>query len=139
TGQIGATIVHPVALNDTADMSFGWLARPASPGIAVIAPAGRRVLSSNLTLIRQDGATSAKIVISGSPNQALGLLVGDIARFGRPGKKIEVLGFTHNAGPFPALDLNGRTTIELGATLHLAADINNGRYKGVFDVIVSNN
>lgn len=138
TAQINARIVQPVALNNTADMSFGWLARPANAGIARLTPANR-MMSTGLALIKLDGASTAKIVISGSPNQTVGLLVGDMARFRGKNRKVSVSGFTHNGGPMPALGPDGRATIELGATLHLAAEAHKGRYRGVFDVIVSNN
>lgn len=138
TGQINARIAQPVALNNTVDMSFGWLARPANAGIAQLTPANWMV-STGLALIKLDGATPAKIVITGAPNQTVGLLVGDMARFGNKNRKVSVSGFTHNGGPMPALGPDGRATIELGATLHLAAKAHNGLYRGVFDVIVSNN
>lgn len=138
TGRINARIAQPVALNNTVDMSFGWLARPANAGIAQLMPANRMV-STGLALVKLDGSSPAKIVITGSPNQAVGLLVGDMARFKGKNSKVAVSGFTHNGGPMPALGPDGRATIELGATLHLAANARNGRYRGVFDVIVSNN
>lgn len=136
--QINARIAQPVGLNNTDDMSFGWLARPANAGIAQLTPANQSV-STGLALIKLDGALPAKIVISGAPNQTVGLLVGDMARFGGKNRQIAVSGFTHSGGPMPALGPDGRATIELGATLRLAANARDGRYKGVFDVIVSNN
>lgn len=138
SGTITAQIAHPVALNDTADMSFGWLARPASPGTARIMPANR-VVSSGLALTKSDGTSPAKIVISGAPNQIVGLLVSEKASFGPMSRKVAVSEFTHNGGPMPALGPDGRATIELGATLRFAANIRDGRYRGEFDVIVSNN
>jgi hypothetical protein len=138
TGQISATIASSFGLNDTSDMSFGWMARPASPGVARLGPANN-ILSTGLSLLNVDSTSPAKIVISGMPNQTVGLLVGDLAKFGKSSRRVSVSGFTHNGGPMPALGPDGQATIELGATLHLAANAHDGRYRGVFDVIVSNN
>jgi hypothetical protein len=138
SGTIIAQIARPMALNEAANMSFGWLARPASPGMARITP-GNRVVSSGLALTKSDGTSPAKIVISGAPNQIVGLLVSRKASFGPMARKVAVSEFTHNGGPMPALGPDGRATIELGATLRVAANLREGRYRGEFDVILSNN
>lgn len=138
TGSINARIAQPVVLNDAADMSFGWLARPAAPGVAKITPADGFV-SSGLAISKSARGSPAKIVISGTPNQTVGLLISENASFGPMDRNVAVSEFTHNGGPMPALGADGRATIELGATLRVAANIRDGRYRGEFDVIVSNN
>lgn len=138
TAQVFARITQPVGLNETTEMYFGWMASPASPGTAQITPA-TQMLSSGLVIDKLDGASPATIVISGTPNQAVGLVVGEMANFDSGGRKVAVSSFTHNGGEMPALGPDGRATIQLGATLHLAANTKNGRYRGMFDVIVSNN
>jgi len=69
----------------------------------------------------------------------VGLVVGDKGATGLNNRKISISGYTHTAGPMPALGPDGRATIEFGATLNLAANIRDGKYRGTFDVIVSNN
>lgn len=135
---IFATISPGVSIDETNEMFFGWLARPASPGLAQLSP-GNQVVSTGLTLMKGPGTSPASVVISGAPNQALGLLVGERASFGAIDRKISVTGFTHNGGPIPALGPDGRATIELGATLYVMTNARDGRYRGVFDVIVTNN
>jgi hypothetical protein len=138
TGRVNAEITTPVAVTEATDMSFGWMAQPASPGTALLTPANR-IVSSGLALMTIDGASSAKIVISGTPNQTVGLLIDDIANFGNGARTISVSSFTHDGGTSPALGPDGKATIDLGATLRLSANTQNGRYRGAFDVIVSNN
>lgn len=135
---IFATISPGVTIDETSPMFFGWLARPASPGLAQLSPSNQ-VQSTGLTLMKGPGTSPATVVISGAPNQALGLMVGERAKFGSMDRKISVTGFTHNGGPMPALGPDGRTTIELGATLYVMTNARDGRYRGIFDVIVTNN
>jgi hypothetical protein len=138
TGRIYAEIASSVGLTETAAMSFGWMAQPASPGTARLTPANT-IESSGLAIAKIDGASPARIVISGAPNQVVGVLVGDFAKFKEAGREVSVSSFTHNGGLAPALGPDGRATIELGATLRLAGYTRDGRYRGAFDVIVSNN
>lgn len=138
TGRVNAEITTPVAVTEASDMSFGWMARPASPGTALLTPANQ-IVSSGLALITTDGASPATIVISGTPNQSVGILIDRVANFESGSRKILVSNFTHDGGVSPALGPDGKATIELGATLRLAANTRNGRYRGAFDVIVSNN
>jgi hypothetical protein len=135
---IFASISPGVTIDETNEMVFGWLARPASPGLAQLSP-DNQVVSSGLTLMKGPGTSPATVVISGAPNQALGLLVGERANFGATDRRVSVTGFTHNGGPIPALGPDGRATIELGATLYVMTNARDGRYRGVFDVIVTNN
>lgn len=138
TGRINAQIVAPVGVGGVSDMSFSRLSRPASPGAAQTTSANH-MASTSLVLIQADASSPAKIVISGSPHQAVGLLVGDIGPNGPNNQAIAVSDYSHTGGAMPALGLDGRTTIELGATLHFSANLQDGRYRGMFDVIVSNN
>jgi hypothetical protein len=138
SARMFATISPGVTVDETNEMLFGWLARPASPGLAQLSPSNQ-VLSSGLTLMKGTGTSPATVVISGSPNQALGLLLGERASFGAADRRVSVTGFTHNGGPIPALGPDGRATIELGATLRVMTNARDGRYRGVFDVIVTNN
>ena len=138
TGRIDAVIASPVAVTEASDMFFSWIAQPASPGTARLTPANR-VVSSGLALAKLDDASSAKIVISGAPNQTVGLLIDDIANIRTGAQKITISSFTHNGGQSPALGPDGKATIELGATFHFAANTQSGLYRGSFDVIVSNN
>ena len=138
TGRINAQIAAPLGVGATSDMSFSRLGRPASPGDSQTT-ASDRMTSSGLALLQMDDSSPAKIVISGSPNQAVGLVVGDKGATGLNNRKISISGYTHTAGPMPALGPDGRATIEFGATLNLAANIRDGKYRGTFDVIVSNN
>lgn len=138
TGRINAQIAAPLGVGGISDMSFSRLGRPASPGAPQITTTDRTA-SSGMALIQMDDTSPAKIVISGSPNQAVGLVVGDTGPIGLNNRKISISGYTHTAGPMPALGPDGRATIELGATLNLAANIRDGKYRGTFDVIVSNN
>lgn len=135
---IHARIVQSVGVSDTKDMTFAWLARPAYPGKDRVAPIDR-LLSAGLAMIKADGGKPAKIVISGAPNQTVGLLVGKDTKLYARSRGLMVSGFSHNGGAMPALNPAGKATIELGATLSIAANTSNGRYLGVFDVIVSNN
>lgn len=138
TGRVNAEITTPVGVTEASDMSFGWMAQPASPGTALLTPANR-IVSSGLALMTIDGASSATIVISGAPNQTVGLLIDNNVNFGNGARTISVSSFTHDGGVSPALGPDGTATIDLGATLHLSANTQIGRYRGAFDVIVSNN
>lgn len=136
--QAVAVIAKPVGVADISEMSFVWLARPAYPGQARILPP-ERLTSAGIALMKMDAGSPARIVIAGAPYQTIGLLVGEQARFGDRGRELRISGFTHNGGPMPALDPAGRATIDLGATLRLAANAGRGKYRGIFDVIVTNN
>lgn len=135
---IFATISPGVTIDETNQMFFGWLARPVSPGLAQLSP-DNQVRSTGLSLMKGPETSPATVVISGAPNQALGILVGERAKFASTDRKISVTGFTHNGGTMPALGPDGRTTIDLGATLHVSTNAREGSYRGIFDVIVTNN
>lgn len=138
TARVNAQIAATVAVGGTSDMSFSRLGRPASPGTP-LATSVDRMTGSGMALLQMGNISPATIMISGSPNQAVGLVVGGAGRIGPESQNIAVSGYTNTAGPMPALGPDGRATIELGATLQVAANIRDGKYRGMFDVIVSNN
>lgn len=138
SGRILARIDNPIAVSEVREMSFAWMASPASPGTASPAQ-GDRAASSSLALANPDASTPAVIVITGTPNQTVALLIADSANFGGVRRKISVSSFTHDGGVSPALGPNGKATVKLGATPYIADDAGYGAYRGAFDVIVSNN
>lgn len=138
TAAVSARIADAVGVSEAADMTFNWLAQPTSPGTTRLDPS-RSVATGSLAIGGFDAASPAKIVISGTPNQTVALLIGDSARFGHGARKVSVSSFTHSGGTSPALGPDGNATIELGATLRVARETRIGDYRGAFDVIVSNN
>lgn len=137
SADITATIASGIGVIDTNDMFFGWMVHPSSPGMARLSPANQ-IMSTSLTLTRSAATSPARIVVAGAPNQALGLIVGQKARFGHASRAVTVSGFTYGGGPVSALGPDGRATFQLGATLFLTS-ATPGRYRGMFDVIVTNN
>jgi hypothetical protein len=138
TANITATIASGIGVVDTNDMVFTWMARPASPGAASLSPANQ-IMSTSLSLTKNAATSPARVVVAGSPNQALGLIVGERASFGQAGRSVSVSGFTYGDTPVSALGPDGRATFHLGATLFLTTGTTAGRYRGMFDVIVTNN
>jgi hypothetical protein len=138
TAAVTARIADSVGVSEAADMTFNWLAQPTSPGTTRLDPSSS-VATGSLAIGGYDAASPAKIVISGTPNQTVALLIGNNARFGHAARKVSVSSFTHSGGTSPALGPDGNATIELGATLRLARETRIGSYRGAFDVIVSNN
>lgn len=136
--EIHARISIPVAVSEIREMSFASMAQPASPGNPT-AVSPDNAAGSSLAVAAANASSPATIVITGAPNQTVGLLIADRARLGAKPRTFTVSNFTHNGGKSPALGPDGKATINLGATLQISSGVQYGSYRGAFDVIVSNN
>ena len=142
TAQSSATVLIPITIANTAPLSFGSFARSA--GTVTIAPNGDRS-SSNVNLYNIADVTpgAATFVVSGDDDSSFSILLpadGIVSLTGTiAGSTLPITSFLSNPTEGSSSLVGGTKTINVGATITVAANQPIGLYTGEFDVIVNYN
>jgi len=141
-----ATIITPISLTKTVDLSFGNIAVGTSGGTVVITPAGGRSATGGVTLptVAPGTITAATFTVNGQgantytitlPSTDHTIRVGGVG-----GATMIVNTFTSNPSGTGTLS-SGTQTLNVGATLNVTASQAAGTYTSVapFDVTVNYN
>jgi hypothetical protein len=140
TGSI--SIVTPLTLTKTSDLSFGQILRPTATGTVTISTAGARTLGGGATA---GSATAtggrAAFVISGEGGLAMNLSIGTLAMVGG-GATIPVT--LSPAAGSSSISLSSTTgaqvmTLGIGGVISLASGQAAANYTGTFTVSVNYN
>lgn len=146
TAASSATVIQPITLTKTSDLSFGALVRP-SLGINVIrvdeASGLRSVSGSGDAALRASSASRAAYSVSGEGGASFSIDMPSSISLTRTGGT-ETLPMTLSAStPSRALSgapgTSGTANIGVGGSLPLTASTVPGAYSGVFDVTVGYN
>lgn len=143
TATATGTIVTPIAITNSGDMNFGNVAVSASGGTVILAPAGTRTTTGGVTLPAVPGTvTAAHFAISGTAAYTYSITLPTTATTVTSGSDImTVNAFTSNPGTTGTLSAAGTQTVDVGATLNVAAGQAAGIYVSgtPFDVTVNYN
>lgn len=144
TATATATIIAPIAITNALDMNFGNLTVQAeASGTVVIAPAGTRTRTAGVNLPRTTGTfTAASFIIEGASEYAYIITIpstGYILTNATTLETMTVSAFTSSPSSTGILD--GSETLNIGATLNVAAEQAPGVYTNAtgFDVTVNYN
>ena len=143
TATASATIVTPISIAKTADLSFGNIAVQSSTGgTVVLAPAGSRTSTSGVTLPATAGTvTAASFTVSGTSSYTYAITLPTTATLTRASgtETMVASSFTSNPSGTGTLS-SGTQSISVGATLTVAAAQVAGTYtSGNFSVTVNYN
>lgn len=135
-----ASIVAPISMAKTVDMSFGNAATSATMGGSItLAPDGARVTGgTGVTLPASAGTVSAAaFVVSGAPGFTYAITLPASALLHGPGSaSLLVDAFTSSPAATGTLSPTGNQTLLVGATLNLAAAQTPGVYTNAAGVPV---
>ena len=144
TATATATIITPIAITNALDMNFGNLTVQAeASGTVVIAPAGTRTRTAGVNLPSTTGTfTAASFIIEGASEYAYIITIpstGYILTNATTLETMTVSAFTSSPSSTGILD--GSETLNIGATLNVAAEQAPGVYTNAtgFDVTVNYN
>ena len=116
------------------DLAFGSVASDvALPGTVVISPAGAKTVTGGATDLG-GAAGAARFTVQGTGNTSYSCTLPGSIEVTSGGNSATVDTFTTNPGLSGTLPGNGKLTIDIGATLHLAVNQAAGSYSGTVDL-----
>jgi hypothetical protein len=146
TATAKATIIAPIAIANALDMNFGNLSVQAeTSGTVIIAPTGTRTRTAGVNLPSTTGTfTAASFIIEGASEYAYIITIPNtsyIITNATTHETMTVSAFTSSPSSTGILNLNGSETLNIGATLNVAAEQVPGVYTNAtgFDVTVNYN
>jgi hypothetical protein len=139
TGSV--TIISPITINKTADLSFGRIVRP-STGSATITVANTADTVTTGTAVALSGiaVSRAKFTIAGEGAQAISITVGSLTLNGPSASTLAVtLSPDQSSGAVlsGALGAAGSLTLNVGGSFSLPSTQTTGAYTGTFTVTVA--
>ncbi|MCD6062586.1 MAG: hypothetical protein K0R82_497 [Flavipsychrobacter sp.] len=145
TANASATIIQPIAISKTTDMSFGNIAVSGSTaGTVVLSTANGRTATGGVTLPVSGGTvTSAEFAVTGAANYTYTITLPSSVTLDDNASHTMTAG-TFTSDPLTSagtLDANGEQTVKVGATLAVGAAQAAGVYESDvdFQVIVNYN
>jgi len=141
TASSSATIVAPIAISKSVDMSFGTVAVDATAGTVVLAPGGTRTFTGGVTLPGTTGTvTAAAFDVTGEAGYtySITLPASAITLTDDTTNTMTVDTFTSTPTPTGTLT-SGAETVNVGATLNLTGSQIAGTYTNTTDLTVTVN
>jgi Domain of unknown function (DUF4402) len=132
-----ARIVTPISIAWVSDMNFGDVV--AGAGTVVLTPAGGRSVTGGTNLGNPLGVSAATFTVSGQANSTYSIGFPPAATIASGANTMNVGTFTSTPTPTGLLSAGGTQTLNLGATLTVAAAQATGSYTGNFNVSVNYN
>lgn len=131
--------VDPTAITLTKvtgmDLAFGAVVASGVLGTVVLAPGGSRTAYNGVSLGAFNGGNPARFAVTGALSALYGItLPGSVTLTAPTGGSLTVTDFTSSAGASGQLDASGQQTLNVGATLNVAANQPQGSYSGTFSV-----
>ncbi len=140
TASATADIVIPLEISKDVDLVFGKIAAGPSAGSVIIATDGSRTGNGGVTLIAAGNVNSAaQFSLIGYPEATFSIELPALITITNGGYQMNVTDFVSSLGNTSALDVNGVSTLSVGATLNVDADQQPGLYTGSFDITVAYN
>ena len=132
-----ATIITPIAISKSADMSFGNIAINNNAGTVVLAPAGTRSATGGVTLPSTTGSISAaSFSVTGAAGYTFAITLPTSVTLSDGGAgSMLVNNFTSTPSTSGTLTA-GSATVLVGATLNLEASQAAGSYTNASDLVV---
>ena len=143
TASASATIITPISITKTVDMNFGNVAVSASnAGTAILAPGGTRTTggAGGVTLPSTTGTVAAaSFTVSGQASYTYAITLPSTATISSGSNTMTVNAFTSSPATTGALSTGGTQTLNVGATLNVAAGQAAGSYTNATGVPVTVN
>lgn len=146
TSNASATVLTAIKILNSTPLNFGVFSATGSPSKVIVDQSDSRA-TSTATLFTTGGVVAKTGVfdITGTPAATFNLVlpVSDVTLNGPSGATMKILagtGFSPSlltAGN--VLDVDGKATLKLGATLEVGATQTSGVYTGSYDVTVNYN
>ena len=141
TASASATVVTPITISKTVDMSFGNVAVKADAGGTVILnTSDGTTTTGNVTLPATAGTiTSASFTVNGESGYTYAITLPTTVQVSKDADNMQLSDFTSLPSGTGTLT-GGTETVKVGATLTVAAGQASGTYSaGSFDVTVNYN
>ena len=143
---LATTIIKPISIENSRDLSFGNILSSSSAGTVVITPAGARSRSGGATFIPSLPGifSSAEFTVYGQANAAFTITVpanNTVVLTKSGGIDMKVRAFKHSLTSTSSRKIGsgGSKVFTVGATLNVNAKQNPGMYTGTFNVTVAYN
>ncbi len=141
-GTAQAAVVVPLKITAGTSLRFGQFANATTGGTLTIDPTGAvsttgGMVGANTFTQTGTGRGNATFSVTGNPNAAFGVTVSTNVQLVNGVNRMAVTGFTGNvASSAAALDATGNFTLNVGATLNVAANQAIGTYSGTYVLTV---
>lgn len=138
--RVSTTIVSPLQITKTADLSFGKLVAGSQNGSVSIGVNNVRTARGGVQLISSaENSNSAGFDIVGYPNATFTISMPSQVVISQGIHNMKVENFVSSIGNTSTLDTRGVAALKVGATLNVNANQPIGIYTGAFDVTVAYN
>jgi hypothetical protein len=134
-----ARIITPIALSTTQNLNFGNIAASTTPGTVVISTANARTSTGGVTPSAIGAFTQAIYAASGENNATYSIQLPSSVSISDGTHTMTVDNFVSDPGSTGTLSGTGAQTINVGATLNVAASQATGNYSGTYDVTIAYN
>jgi len=147
TASSTGTVVLPISIAKTLDLSFGKFMAGASLGTVVVSTSNAQSVTGGVTTTAALGASAkaATFTVTGEPSSTYAITYPNTTTLTGAGAPLTLDSFTNavDAGSVAAgvgtLPVAGSHVLSVGATAHVAASQVSGVYSGSFDVTVNYN
>lgn len=133
---VSATVVAPVSLRNTSNLTFGALEPSHVRGTVALETDGQR-WASWVDLPGGPNGDLAAFRISGAPNSAFTVTLPDRVVLVPGDAGLQITDFAHSAGICPMLGPTGVVSFEIGAVLHAGPSLAQGSHLASFHITVS--
>lgn len=135
-----ATIVPPLQLIKTSDLSFGEIVAGSQNGKVSVGIDNSRTASGGIHLVTtEENLNTAAFDIQGFPNSSFTVSIPSYVFISHGPNNMKVENFVSSLGNTSILDSRGVAALKIGATLNVNANQSVGVYTGAFDVTVAYN
>lgn len=141
-GTAQAAIVVPLKIIPGTSLRFGQFAAATTSGTLTIDPSGAvsttgGMVGANTFTQTGTGRGNATFSVTGNPNAAFGVTVSTNVQLANGANRMPLTGFTGNViNSAAALNATGNFTLNVGATLNVAANQAVGTYSGTYVLTV---
>ena len=139
TASATADIIAPIAIINISGstLAFGQIV-PVAAGTVTVATDGTRTFSG-VQIVPASPTTAAQFQVTGNPNNTFSITLPASTTISSGTNNMTVDAFTSNPTSTGTLDNTGNKTLNVGGTLHVAANQAIGHYTGTFAVTVAYN
>ncbi len=135
-----ATIIAPIQISKTVDMSFGNIVAGVGSGTVVLATNDSRTKTGDVILPATTPGTiaSAQFKVTGLANATYAITLPTTLNISNGSQSMTINSFTSTPSSTGTLT-SGEETVKVGATLNVGASQASGNYTGSFSVTVAYN
>jgi len=140
SAEASVTLITPISITKTADLSFGTFVASASSGTITLSPGGVVSTGGGVTEISGGDVSAAAFSVAGETGQSYQITLpsADVILTGTAAENSLTLNtFTSNPTDTGVIGTDG--TVSVGGTLTVPANSQADTYTGTFDVTVNYN